>query len=37
MQNFNFHQHTYRCRHADLRMQDEDYVKEYLHYLYCDH
>ena len=30
MQNFNFHQHTYRCRHADLRMQDEDYVKEYL-------
>lgn len=30
MQNFNLHQHTYRCRHADLRMQDEDYVNEYL-------
>ena len=30
MQNFNLHQHTYRCRHADLRMQDEDYVQEYI-------
>ena len=30
MQNFNLHQHTYRCRHADLRMEDEDYVQEYL-------
>ena len=30
MQNFNFHQHTYRCGHADNNMQDEDYVKDYL-------
>ena len=30
MQKFNLHQHTYRCRHADLRMQDEDYVQEYI-------
>lgn len=30
MQNFNYHQHTYRCRHADLDMEDEDYVKEYI-------
>ena len=30
MQKFNFHQHTYRCGHADNSMQDEDYIKEYL-------
>lgn len=29
-QNFNYHNHTYRCGHADLSMQDEDYIKEYL-------
>jgi len=30
MQNFNYHTHTYRCRHADYNMSDEDYVKELL-------
>ena len=30
MQKFNYHQHTYRCRHADMDMKDEDYVKEYI-------
>ncbi len=30
MQNFNYHQHTYRCGHADLDMRDEDYVLEYI-------
>lgn len=30
MQKFNYHQHTYRCRHADIDMEDEDYVKEYI-------
>ena len=30
MQKFNYHQHTYRCRHADIDMKDEDYVKEYI-------
>ena len=30
MQNFNYHQHTFRCGHADMDMQDEDYVKEYI-------
>ena len=30
MQNFNFHQHTYRCGHADLNMTDEDYVQQYI-------
>jgi len=30
MQNFNYHSHTYRCGHADLDMQDEEYVKEYI-------
>lgn len=29
MQNFNYHQHTYRCKHADYNMTDEDYVQEY--------
>ncbi len=28
MQNFNYHTHTYRCRHADDTMCDEDFVKE---------
>ena len=30
MQNFNFHQHTYRCKHADFEMTDEEYIQEYL-------
>ncbi len=30
MQEFNYHSHTYRCGHADLDMQDEDYVKDYI-------
>ncbi len=30
MQNFNYHQHTYRCGHADLDFQDEDYILEYI-------
>ncbi len=30
MQNFNYHTHTYRCRHADYSMTDEDYVKEFI-------
>lgn len=32
MQNFNYHQHTYRCGHGDLEAKDEDYIKEYLEY-----
>ena len=30
MQNFNLHQHTYRCGHANMNTTDEDYIKEYL-------
>lgn len=30
MQNFNYHTHTYRCRHADGVMSDEDFVKELI-------
>ena len=30
MQKFNYHSHTYRCGHADLDMEDEEYVKEYI-------
>lgn len=30
MQKFNYHQHTYRCGHADIDMKDEDYVQEYI-------
>ena len=30
MQKFNYHNHTYRCGHADLDMTDEDYVLEYI-------
>lgn len=30
MQTFNYHQHTYRCGHADLDMEDEKYIKEYI-------
>ena len=30
MQNFNYHQHTYRCGHADLDMNDEDYIQEWI-------
>ena len=29
MQDFNYHSHTYRCKHADLDFQDEEYIKEY--------
>lgn len=28
MQDFNFHQHTYRCGHADNNYSDEDYIIE---------
>ena len=28
MQNFNLHQHTYRCGHADNNYSDLDYVLE---------
>lgn len=30
MQSFNFHQHTYRCKHADFGMTDKEYIEEYL-------
>lgn len=30
MQNFNYHSHTYRCKHADLDMTDEEYVVNYI-------
>lgn len=30
MQDFNFHQHTYRCKHSDPKMLDEEYVQEYI-------
>ena len=30
MQNFNYHTHTYRCKHADDNMNDEEYVKEFI-------
>lgn len=30
MQTFNYHSHTYRCGHADIDMEDEEYVKEYI-------
>lgn len=30
MQNFNYHQHTYRCKHADMEMEDEEYIYEYI-------
>lgn len=30
MQNFNYHTHTYRCKHADNNMSDEDYVLEFI-------
>ena len=30
MQKFNYHSHTYRCKHAELDMSDEEYVKEYI-------
>lgn len=30
MQNFNYHTHTYRCKHADNNMTDEQYVKEFI-------
>lgn len=30
MQEFNYHSHTYRCKHADLDMTDEEYVQDYI-------
>ena len=30
MQNFNYHTHTYRCKHADMDYSDEDYVLDYI-------
>ena len=30
MQKFNYHSHTYRCKHADFGMTDEEYIKEYI-------
>ncbi|MCI8352616.1 MAG: PHP domain-containing protein [Clostridia bacterium] len=30
MQKFNYHQHTYRCGHAELDMKDEEYIEEYI-------
>ena len=30
MQNFNYHTHTYRCKHADDNLNDEDYVKLFI-------
>lgn len=30
MQNVNYHSHTARCGHADIDMEDEEYVKEYI-------
>lgn len=30
MQDFNFHTHTYRCKHADLDYLDEEYVLDYI-------
>ena len=30
MQDFNYHTHTYRCKHSDPNMTDEDYVKMFI-------
>ncbi len=30
MQKFNYHSHTFRCRHADLDLMDEEYIQEYI-------
>lgn len=30
MQKFNYHTHTYRCKHADIDYSDDDYVKDYI-------
>lgn len=30
MQNFNYHTHTYRCKHADMDYSDEEYVLDYI-------
>lgn len=30
MQNFNYHTHTYRCKHADNNFNDEEYVLEFI-------
>ena len=34
MQNFSYHGHTKRCRHADNSVLDEDYVKEECEKIY---
>lgn len=30
MEKFNYHTHTYRCRHADIDYSDNDYIKDYI-------
>lgn len=30
MQKFNYHSHTYRCRHLELEMKDEEHIQEYI-------
>lgn len=30
MQNFNYHTHTYRCKHAEKGLTDEEIVKEFI-------
>ncbi|MGN1343197.1 MAG: PHP domain-containing protein [Traorella sp.] len=30
MQKFNYHTHTYRCKHADIHLSDEDIVKLFI-------
>lgn len=30
IQDFNYHSHTYRCKHADLDMKDEEYIEHYI-------
>jgi histidinol-phosphatase (PHP family) len=30
MQEFNYHSHTYRCKHAEQDYSDEEYVKDYI-------
>ena len=30
MQRFNYHTHTYRCKHADLDYSDEEYVLDFI-------
>ena len=30
MQNFNYHTHTYRCKHTERNLKDEEIVKEFI-------